>query len=882
MEFKELEKKYNHIKVEKDKYKIWLDLDLFKSQEDSKKTPYSIVIPPPNVTGKLHLGHAWDGSLQDLLIRYKKLSGYDTVWIPGMDHAGIATQAKVEERLRKDNISRHDLGREKFINKVWEWKEEYSLNIRNQWSKLGLALDYSKEKFTYSKELNKIVNYVFVEMYKKGLIYRGERIINWDPKQKTALSNIEVIYKETKGKMYYFKYFFKNEDKYLTVATTRPETMFGDVCLVINPNDERYKEYINKTVINPANGKEIPVIADEYVETDFGTGIMKCTPAHDPNDFELSLKHNLELINVMSLDGTMNELTGEFNNIDRFEVRKILIDKLIKNDLVVKIEDIIHQVGYSERSGVIIEPLISKQWFVKMKSLAKNVIDLQKSDNKIKFYPNRFSTTLKTWMNNAYDWTISRQLWWGHQIPAWYNKNNDDIYVGLEEPKDIDNWYRDEDVLDTWFSSAFWPFATMEWTPNKESKLMKRYFPISVMVTGYDIIFFWVARMIFQSLEFTKSKPFNDVLLHGLIRDEKGQKMSKSLGNGVDPMDVIEEYGADSLRYFLITNSSPGQDLRYSDEKLKSTWNFINKLWNASRFVFMNSNIICTDKDYKELYFDNLTNNNLSEKWILNRLTICKQDIKKAIDQYEFSVVGKLLYSFIWDEYCSWYLELSKAQLQNDKLSSTEINNIKATLIYVLKQIILMLHPLCPFVTEEIYSSLGLLKSIMLETYDNEIFNFDDKGIENVFEIISAIREFRLEHNIKNNLQLNFNLNTKNSKLFIKSPELINYLNNVSIKLVNSTISNTLNLVEEITSLSIKDYYLEIKNENFIDKEEALKSLLEAKNKLEAELRRSESIISNDNFMKKASSEKRELELNKYKNYKLQYDSLLKKINNIH
>ncbi|ASP28215.1 valyl-tRNA synthetase [Spiroplasma corruscae] len=875
-----LDNKYNHIIVEKDKYNKWLELDLFKAKLDSKKPPFSIVIPPPNVTGKLHLGHAWDGSLQDLLIRYKKLSGFDTVWIPGMDHAGIATQAKVEERLRKDNISRYDLGREKFVEKVWEWKEEYSQNIRKQWSKLGLSLDYSKEKFTYSEQLNKIVNFVFVEMYKKGFIYRGERIINWDPKQKTALSNIEVIYKETKGKMYYFKYFFEDKKDFLTVATTRPETMFGDVCVIVNPNDERYKKYIGLKVYNPANGELIPIIADEYVDIDFGTGVMKCTPAHDHNDFELSLKHNLKIINVMNLDGSMNEKTGEYNGVDRFIVRKNLVESLQNIKLVIKIEEINHQVGYSERSGEIVEPLISKQWFVKMKRLSEDVIKLQNSENKINFFPERFSSTLETWMKNAYDWTISRQLWWGHQIPAWYNKNNNDIYVGLEAPNDIENWTRDEDVLDTWFSSAFWPFATMDWEPNKKSELFKRYYPVSVMVTGYDIIFFWVARMIFQGIEFTGTKPFNDVLLHGLIRDENGHKMSKSLGNGVDPMDVIEEYGADALRYFLITNSSPGQDLRYSKEKLKSTWNFLNKVWNASRFVFMNSNIVSSDDDFINYYLNNFTNNNLIDKWILNKLSICKNEINKVFDSYEFSIVGKLLYSFIWDEYCSWYLELAKAQLQNENLSELEINNTKATLVYVLKQIILLLHPFCPFITEEIYSNLGLKDSIMMDKYDNIEFNFEIDLIENIFKTVTRIREFRADQNIKNNQALQFSINANNSKYIIFKNDFFEYYNFFVNKLVNSNVILDKIYSTELTSIAILDYFLEIENSNFIDKEEVYKNLLETKSKLESEIKRSESILNNENFIKKASKEKLLLEKDKYDNYMIQYNAIIKKINN--
>ncbi|QHX36712.1 valine--tRNA ligase [Spiroplasma sp. BIUS-1] len=880
---KELEKKYSHLDVEKDKYQMWLDQDLFKAEMDDKKPAYSIVIPPPNVTGKLHLGHAWDGSLQDLLIRFKKLNGFDTVWIPGMDHAGIATQAKVEERLREQNISRYDLGRENFIEKVWEWKEEYALTIRSQWAKLGLSLDYSKEKFTYSEELNKIVNHVFVNMYEKGLIYKGKRIINWDPKQKTALSNIEVIYKETQGGMYHFKYILSdNPNEFLQVATTRPETMFGDVCLVVNPNDERYTKYVGKTVINPSNQALMPVIADEYVEIDFGTGVMKCTPAHDINDFELGLKHNLEQINVMNDDATMNEKALEFNGLDRFEARKKLIEKLTNQGTFIKKEEITHQVGYSERSNAIVEPFISDQWFVKMDTLAKQVLDLQNSKDAINFFPNRFNETLNKWMENSHDWTISRQLWWGHQIPAWYNNETKEVYVGTNPPKDEQNWTRDQDVLDTWFSSAFWPFATMDWNPESQSEMMKRYFPVSTMVTGYDIIFFWVARMVFQSLEFTDSKPFKDVLIHGLIRDSEGRKMSKSLGNGVDPMDVIETYGADSLRYFLLTNSSPGQDLRYSEEKLTSTWNFINKIWNASRFVMMNIEKIPTNQEFDAVFDTVSGEKNQIDLWILNKLSETQKQVKEAIDKYEFTIAGKALYNFIWDDYCSWYIELAKAQVgENSLLNDKEKEFSKLTLGFVLKNILIMLHPFMPFVTEEIYQSFDLESSILKERWLEKDYSAKVEVIKPIFDIISALREFRASQNIKNSISLNAHLNLSKSAFKTVLESSINYIQMFIEKMVNCNLNIDQINESEFTSLPVNDYFLDIPNKDFFDKEKVLIETKEKIEELSKEIERSEKMLSNENFLKRAASDKVEEEKRKYEDYKKQYEILKEKLNEL-
>ena len=578
-----LEPKYIHKDVETSKYDFWLSHDYFKSG-DLTKEPFTIVIPPPNVTGKLHLGHAWDTTIQDIIIRYKRMCGYDALWLPGMDHAGIATQAKVDKKLKEMGINPRSMDRNEWLKYAWDWKSEYALNIHKQWAKLGLSLDYSHERFTLDDGLSDAVKHVFVTLYNENLIYRGERIINWDPEARTALSNEEVIYKDVKGAFYHIKYMIENTDDYLEVATTRPETLFGDTAVAVNPDDERYNKLIGKNVVLPIVNKLIPIIGDKHADMEFGTGVVKITPAHDPNDFEVGNRHNLDRIKVINEDGTMNENAKEFNGLDRFVARKKVVEKLKEMNLLIKVEEITHSVGHSERTDAMVEPYLSKQWFVRMRPLADRVLENQKNkDTKVNFVPPRFEKIMNHWMEITYDWCISRQLWWGHRIPAWYK--GEEVYVGYEAPKE-DGWVQDPDVLDTWFSSALWPFSTLGY--KEETELLKRRYPNDVLVTGYDIIPFWVNRMTFQGLHFMNERPFKECLIHGLIRDKDGRKMSKSLGNGVDPMDVIEEYGCDSLRYFLSTSTSNGMDLRYDEEKIKSTWNFINKLWNASRLCLMN------------------------------------------------------------------------------------------------------------------------------------------------------------------------------------------------------------------------------------------------------------------------------------------------------
>lgn len=759
--------KYDPQSVEHGRYQKWVEQGQFKLNGDQKAKPYSIVIPPPNVTGKLHLGHAWDTTLQDMLIRQKRMLGYDTVWIPGMDHAGIATQAKVEAKLREQGVSRYDLGREKFIDQVWEWKDEYADTIHQQWAKMGLSLDYDRERFTLDEGLSKAVKKVFVTLYEKGLIYRGEYIINWDPQARTALSDIEVEHQDDQGAFYHVKYFFADEEfefngkNYIEIATTRPETMFGDVAIAVHPSDERYKDIVGKEVILPLQGRHLPIIADQYVDPEFGTGMVKITPAHDPNDFQVGNRHDLKRINTMNEDASMNENAGKYEGMDRFEARKAMVKDLEEQDYMIKIDPIVHSVGHSERTGVQVESRLSTQWFVKMDKLAQMALDNQKTDDKVNFIPERFEHTFNQWMENAHDWVISRQLWWGHQIPAWYNKQTGEVYVGEEAPQDIENWEQDPDVLDTWFSSALWPFTTMGW-PDENSADFKRYFPTSTLVTGYDIIFFWVARMIFQSLEFTGKRPFKDVLLHGLIRDEQGRKMSKSLGNGIDPMDVIDKYGADALRWFLSNGSTAGQDLRFSYDKMDSAWNFINKIWNASRYVIMNLDQVEQPK------LSELNQLTLADKWILSRLNKTVEQVTHFFDVYDFGEAGRAMYTFIWDDFCDWYIEMSK-EILNGEDEQAKVNT-QNVLAYVLDQTLRLLHPVIPFVTEKIWLSMPhdgqSLVNAEYPVVHAELENqAAEAGMDHLIGLIKAVRNIRSEAGAPMSSPVDLLIKTDSTKL---------------------------------------------------------------------------------------------------------------------
>ena len=767
-----LSTKYNPQEVETGRYQKWLDQDLFKPNGDQTAKPYSIVIPPPNVTGKLHLGHAWDTTLQDMIIRQKRMQGFDTLWLPGMDHAGIATQAKVEEKLREQGISRYDLGREKFVDQVWEWKEEYAGHIREQWSKLGLSLDYSRERFTLDEGLSEAVRKVFVTLYEKGLIYRGEYIINWDPQARTALSDIEVIHKDIEGAFYHMSYLLADGTGQVEIATTRPETMLGDTAIAVHPEDDRYRELIGKKVVLPLVNKKIPIIADEYVDREFGTGVVKITPAHDPNDFEVGNRHNLPRINVMNEDATMNDLAGKYAGMDRFAARKQIVADLKEQGRLVRIEKMNHNVGHSERTGVVVEPRLSTQWFVKMQPLAKQAMDNQETEDAVEFFPPRFNQTFMRWMENVHDWVISRQLWWGHRIPAWYHNETGEVYVGMTEPSDPENWHQDNDVLDTWFSSALWPFSTMGW-PDTDSADFKRYFPTNTLVTGYDIIFFWVSRMIFQSLEFTDRRPFKNVLMHGLIRDEQGRKMSKSLGNGIDPMEVIEKYGADALRWFLSNGSAPGQDVRFSYEKMDAAWNFINKIWNASRFVLMN----CEGMTAAELQING--EKSVADRWILARLNETVAKVTDLFDRFDFGEAGRQLYNFIWDDFCDWYIEMSKETLYGENEAAKQTN--KAVLVYVLDQSLRLLHPIMPFVTEEIWSKLPYEgTSLVVASYPVVEASFEDEkaivGIGVLKELIRSVRNIRAEVNTPLSKPITLLIQTNDSAIEAFLQQNTNYI----------------------------------------------------------------------------------------------------------
>ena len=817
-----LDKKYNHSEVEKEKYNYWMEKGYFESGDMSKK-PYCIVLPPPNVTGKLHLGHAWDVTLQDIIIRYKRMEGYDCLWLPGMDHAAIATEAKVVARLKDNGQNKYEVGRDKFLEECFKWTDEHASIIRSQWAKLGISLDYSKERFTLDEGLSDAVKKVFVDYYKKGLIYRGEKIINWDPVAKTALSNEEVIYKEEKGAFYHLKYKLEDSDKYIDVATTRPETLFGDMAVAVNENDERYKDFVGKNVILPILGRKIPVITDPHADMEKGTGAVKITPAHDPNDYEVGLRHNLTKLVIMNDDATMNENCGsDYVGLSREEAREKVIEELENSDLLLKVEPITHEVGHSERTNAIIEPMVKKQWFVKMRGLADQVLANQKdSKTKVHFVPARYEKTMNHWMEITYDWCISRQLWWGHRIPAWYK--DDEVYVGVNPPKE-EGWVQDEDVLDTWFSSALWPFATLGWP--EDTELLKRYYPNNCLVTGYDIIPFWVNRMTFQGEELLGQRPFEDCLIHGLIRDKQGRKFSKSLGNGIDPFDMIEKYGADSLRYYLATDVSAGTDMRFDEDKIKATWNYINKIWNASRFVLTNIS------DLTSIKLDNLKP---EDKWILTKFEKMLHTTKKFMDKYQFNNASSVIYDFVWTSFCDSYIEMAKYSLDDDAT--------KSILCYILTNILKLLHPFMPYVTEEIYQMLPIKEeeSIMISNYPKYskkyIFELEEEVVDDEIEFIRSFRNVKAENNITKDMKVMFDT-TDDNDLIVKMLKLDE------------------NLVKE--PLGIKSYNVfskRVKATIFFEKmeTEADKVLKETQiAALKTSIARREKLLANENYVAKA------------------------------
>lgn len=867
---KELPKVYDPKLVEDKIYKFWLDGKYFKSQVDKTKKPYSVVIPPPNVTGKLHMGHALDETLQDILVRFKRMQGFNTVWVPGVDHAAIATEAKIVNALKEEGINKESLGREKFLERAYSWKEKYGGTIIEQIKKLGASCDWDRERFTMDEGCSKAVKEVFVRLYEKGLIYKGERIINWCPKCKTSISDAEVEFSEKQGYFWHIKYPLSDGSGSIEIATTRPETMLGDTAIAVNPNDIRYKNLIGKTAILPIANREIPIIADEYVDIDFGTGAVKITPAHDPNDFEVGLRHNLPVIKVMDEKAKMNENAGEFKGLDRYEAREKIVSELEKLDLLVKKEAITHNVGECYRCSDTIEPMISKQWFVKMDKLALPAIDWVK-EGKTKFIPARFEKIYFNWLNNIKDWCISRQLWWGHRIPAYYCKDCGNMMVSRNGVNVCDkcgseNVVQDEDTLDTWFSSALWPFSVFGW-PDKTEDL-DYFYPTSTLVTGYDIIFFWVVRMMFSGIEHTGKAPFENVLIHGLIRDSQGRKMSKSLGNGIDPLQVIEEYGADALRFTLATGNSPGNDMRFSEEKVNSSRNFANKIFNAARFIHMK---IAGHQVKNAIPFDL----NEEDKWILSKLNSVTKEVITNIEKFELGVAAQKLYDFIWDDFCDWYIEFSKIRLAHNENNEKLSNVTRSMLVYVMAEILKLLHPFMPFITEEIWQTLlhegeALIISKYPEFKESLCFEMEKEKVELIMETIKAIRNRRSEMNVPP---------SKKAKIYIET-ECIDDFNNLALfieklaygeKVIIGEHFENINDAVTIILPKVKVY---IPMDELIDKNEELQRLKKSLETAEKEFKLASSKLSNEGFMSKAPQNVVDNVKKTYETYKEKIESL--------
>ena len=844
---KELPKVYEPQQVESRIYQMWEDNDCFNGDPDPKKKPFSIVMPPPNVTGQLHMGHALDCTLQDILTRFKRMQGYSTLWVPGTDHAGIATQIKVEEELRvKEGLTRYDLGREKFLQRVWKWKEEYGNRIVEQQKKMGVSCDWSRSRFTMDEGCSKAVRETFCELYDKGLIYKGSRIINWCPHCITALSDAEVEYVDKPGHLWYIRYPLADGSGDLVVATTRPETMMGDTGVAVNPEDERFRDLVGKTCILPIMNREIPIVADDYVELGFGTGAVKMTPAHDPNDFEVGLRHNLEVIRVINDDGTINENGGKYNGMDRYECRKAIVKDLEEQGYLVKTEPYSHNVGTCYRCHNDVEPLISAQWFVKMEPLAKEAIRVVK-DGTIKFVPERFTKTYINWMENVHDWCISRQLWWGHQIPAWYCDECGHINVSRQDPTRCEkcgctHLTREEDVLDTWFSSALWPFSTLGW-PNKDSEDLRYWYPTSVLVTGYDIIFFWVARMIFSGMEQMKQEPFKTVFIHGLVRDDKGRKMSKSLGNGIDPLEMADKFGADALRFNLITGNSPGNDMRFFVEKCEAMRNFANKIWNASRYVMMNLTI-----DHVQLP-EQLE---LEDKWVLSKLNTLIREVTDNMEAYELGVASAKIYDFIWDTYCDWYIELTKARLYGeDEEAKLAAQNV---LCYVLLRVLELLHPFMPFITEEIWQALPhegdfLIRAQWPEYQERFAFTQEENAMEAVKDAISAVRARRSEMNVPPSRKAKILIVTQTPDIYAGGRDFIMRLAYASEVEVQAQSPEDL---KGMVTVATHNATLYLPLAELVDIRQELERIAKEKTKAEENLARIEKKLQNESFVSKA------------------------------
>ena len=846
-----LEDKFNPKNFEEEIYKRWEEKEYFKPSEDKTKKPYTIVIPPPNITGKLHMGHALDETLQDILIRYKRMEGYNCLWLPGTDHAAIATEVKIVEKLKQQGIEKKNLTREQFLEKAWEWKKEYGGTILNQLKKLGCSCDWSRERFTMDEGLSNAVKYVFIKLYEKGLIYKGKRMINWCPSCNTSISDAEVEFEEEPTHLWHIRYKVKDEDKYLIVATTRPETMLGDTGVAVHPEDERYKDLVGKKVILPIMNKEIPIVADDFVEKEFGTGAVKLTPAHDPNDYAASQRHNLEIIEVFDENWKMGNLVPEYKGLDIYEARKRIVEKLQEIGALVKIEDYTHNVGKCYRCHHTIEPKISEQWFVKMKPLAEPAIKAVK-DGKTRFIPERFDKIYYNWMDNIQDWCISRQLWWGHRIPAYYCTKCNNIMVTESIPHKCEKcgnteFTQDEDTLDTWFSSALWPFSTLGWPEQTED--LKYFYPTSTLVTGYDIIFFWVARMIFSAIEHTGEVPFKDVFIHGIVRDSLGRKMSKSLGNGIDPLEIIEKYGTDALRFSLVLGISPGNDIRYMPEKLESAANFANKLWNASKFVLGNLEEIDYDTMPQKLCYE--------DKWILSKLNKLIKETTINLNNYDLGVWTQKVYDFIWGEFCDWYIEMVKPRLYDKENKTREA--AQYTLNKVLGDSLKLLHPIMPFITEEIYTKLyNNGESIMISSWPkySEEFNFakEEKQIEKIKQIIIGIRNIRTNMNVHPAKKSTLIFVTENDKeMIINSQEFIKKLGFADKIIVQG---NKNNIPQNAMSVLSEELEVYLPFDELVDIEEEKKRLQGEKQKLEAEVERASKMLSNPGFVNKAPENK--------------------------
>ena len=869
--------RFNPKDFEEKIYKNWEEKGYFKPSEDRSKTPYTIVIPPPNITGKLHMGHALDETYQDILIRYKRMAGYNALWIPGTDHAAIATEAKIVEKMKQEGITKQDIGRDGFMERAWEWKKEYGGTIIKQLKKMGCSCDWSKERFTMDEGLSNAVNFVFEKLYNKGLIYKGKKMINWCPYCNTSISDAEVEYEDESTHLWHIRYSTKDGKNSIIVATTRPETMLGDTAVAVHPEDERYKDIVGSTVVLPIINKEIPIIADEFVEKEFGTGAVKITPAHDPNDYEAGIRHNLEVIDVFDENFKMNDLVPEYKGMDALEARKLIVKKLEELGALVKIEDYQHNVGKCYRCHSKVEPKISEQWFVKMESLAKPAIDVVKN-GQIKFVPERFDKIYFNWMENIKDWCISRQLWWGHRIPAYYCKDCGEIIVSSKTPEkctkcNSTNLVQDEDTLDTWFSSALWPFSTLGWPEENED--LKYFFPTSTLVTGYDIIFFWVARMIFSSLEHTGQIPFENILIHGIVRDSQGRKMSKSLGNGIDPLEIIDKYGTDALRFSLILGTSPGNDIRYSEEKLDAAGNFANKVWNASKFVLMNLEQIEKIDDSNE----NLT---CEDKWILSRLNTVVKEVRNNLDNFDLGIALQKIYDFIWNEFCDWYIEMVKPRLYNKEDKTRQAAGY--VLNKVLEDSLKLLHPFMPFVTEEIYTKLlNNDDTIMLANYpeykEENIYQQEEKAIEQIKQIIVGIRNARTNMNVhpskKSKLILvttQFENEISSSEGFIKK---LGFADEIIVKQTKQDIP--LNAVS-IVAAGIEVY---IPFEDLVNIEEEKQRLEKEKAKILVEKEKTDKMLSNPGFLAKAPVQKVEEEKQKLAKFNEMIASIDERIANM-